>query len=357
MRSIFYYLALLFFPIIVNGQLDYEEINDLTTLCKKEDFQAVKTFLQTKKYELETLNINYDHGSYLVLCDINALNSSDLFFTNKIHILYQEFDSYKELSISQSLATDHKKILSLYRVRPFWSWANEKWTTVLVPKNSKNSEQTLGKSNYYFDITDTTLQPVDRSQQISLFKTFNKNEDGYECYLVNSNPKLGDIKYNILTYHSYSGWYDFSLLMKKKYFKGQNVTNRLNKNLEIPLIRNGKIYSLNLKFGKLTKKYILDSGASDMSIDKETYEYFESSGQLRTENHLSDSKYQLADGSIIQLERIRVPIFSISDFEIKNIDATVIANGKPLLLGKSFLDSFKSWKIDNERQVLEVELF
>lgn len=357
MRSFFFYLIALFLPTIIYAQLDYDEINDLTTLCKKEDFQAVKTFLQIKNYELETLNINYDHGSYLVLCEIDASISSGFFLTNKISILYQEYDSYKELSISQSLTTDKKKILSLYRVRPFWSWGNENWTTVFVPKNSKTPETSLGKKFYLFDITDTTLQPVDRSQQIALFKTFNNNNDGYACYLVNSNPKLGDIKYNILTYDDYSGWYDLSLIMKKKYFKGQNVTTQSNKIIEIPLIRNGKTYSLNLKFGKLTKKYILDSGASDMSIDKETYDYFESSGQLGIENHLSDAKYQLADGSIIQLERIRIPIFSISDFEIKSIDATVISNGKPLLLGKSFLDSFKSWKIYNDRQVLAIELF
>jgi predicted aspartyl protease len=78
---------------------------------------------------------------------------------------------------------------------------------------------------------------------------------------------------------------------------------------------------------------------------------------LKAENRLSDAKYQLADGSVVQFKRIRVPKFTIGEVIVNNVTATVVQNGKPLLLGKSFLDTFKAWKIDNEKQLLTVELF
>lgn len=122
-------------------------------------------------------------------------------------------------------------------------------------------------------------------------------------------------------------------------------------------MQKGHSYILKIKFGKIIKTYILDSGASDMSIDTETFQYLNNTNQLKIENRLSDARYQLADGSIVQFKRVRIPSFSINDVTVKDIDATIVQNGKPLLLGKSFLDSFKSWKIDNVKNVLVLETF
>jgi predicted aspartyl protease len=235
-----------------------------------------------------------------------------------------------------------------------------KKTTVYFSENARNKVQYLGKLFYDFNYEDTSLKVIERQKLIDLVKNqnFEENTEGYSCFFVNSNSQFGELKYNIINFRKYTGdVYDYSLSMSKKFLKGQNVSGLNNKIVEIPLVRNGKLFSLNIQFGKKLKKYILDSGASDMSIDDETFQYLENTNQLKIENRLTDSKYQLADGSLVQFKRVRIPSFSLNDIVVKNIDATIIENGKPLLLGKSFLDSFKSWKIDNEKGILVIELF
>ena len=48
--------------------------------------------------------------------------------------------------------------------------------------------------------------------------------------------------------------------------------------------------------------------------------------------------------------------FSFFGIELKGINILVVEKGEPLLLGKSVLDKFKSWKIDNKNNELILEI-
>jgi hypothetical protein len=134
MKNLFLNFIILIIPIVSFSQLKYYDILDLTTICKKEDYSAVKAFLNAKNYNIETFNTNYDHGSYVVLCQIKAsyLGGDDI--SNSIEIKYEEYDSYKMLVIYQSVTTNSEIKLISYKLQPLWACNNEKWTTVFFSK-------------------------------------------------------------------------------------------------------------------------------------------------------------------------------------------------------------------------------
>jgi hypothetical protein len=349
-----------YFTTPAKSQISYNDLMDLNRICKKEDFTAVKNFLENQNMKIEEFNTNYDHGSYFVLAHIKATDESGEYPNNIIQIDYNEYNDYKTLRVFQAINTNDLITLSSYRAEPLYDWVNQKWTNVVSSKprgNSYQYEEGLGILGSFF-WTDTTARQItlaDLDQFLTREDLLN-NKEWYKIYFLNNNPLLGELRYyelNFLKLVSYA----FTLNLQTRFVKRTNITKPDNKMISIPLTKNGKLNTLNLKFGNILKTYIFDSGASDMSIDNETYQYFENSGQLKIENRLSDAEYQLADGTIVRFKRVKIPQFTINDIVIKNIESTVIENGKPLLLGKSFLDNFKSWKIDNENNKLTVELY
>lgn len=92
-----------------------------------------------------------------------------------------------------------------------------------------------------------------------------------------------------------------------------------------------------------------------MFISEEFEKELISSGILKKNNYQTPGLYQIADGSIIECRRIIIPELKIGNFIVKNVSASVGKGQTPLLLGKSLLDKFKSWKIDNLRETLKLE--
>jgi len=366
-------LVLLLFSFSSNSQLRYSDLDDLNTIAKKEDFNALKTFLLSKRYTIEEFQTNYDHGSYYVIVHLKAqkpigffgnrfsLNDDEGDIFDKIEISLDEYDDYKKLTVSQYIFTDKEYNLNFIKFAPLSFWLRDAWTTVSISTDYGGKQDFIGKKAYnYLNFEEPTLEQIPSDPLREYFKKKNLSDKSpyFFIRLLNNNPLIGELKHEQLTFQRTGLGNLFRLSIETKIIKGKNISaSQDNKVLHIPLRKHGKTYLITIKFGKLTKTYVLDSGASDMSIDEETVNYFENSNQLKIENRLTNAKYQLADGSVVELKRVRVPSFLINDILIKNVDATIVQNGKPLLLGKSFLDSFKSWKIDNETQTLVIELF
>ncbi len=407
------------------SQLSYDDLIDLNALCKKEDFEAVKTFLNNEDYNIETVKTNYDHGSYFVLAQIEAkkkigtrnsylLRGTDMEnIYDEIRIEFNEYNDKKILTVTQQINTDQELQIKYKKIEPIYKWEYENWTRVLINdyelwkevfKKKYDSIQNYianldtSQPNYNllvgyelmqtgdFELGtksgeaayhgyDYSIKKIDNEMLKSYFSKheFKENEN-FTMDFFNDNPKYGDLtNYNIqygfskTNFRNYDPslkvdsitvkYYHVNTTLETRFIKGQNTITDNDKFLTFPLIKKGQSYTLKIKFGKIIKTYVLDSGASDMSIDDDTFQYLKNTSQLKNENRLSDTRYELADGSIVQFKRVRLPSFTINNIVIKDIDATIVQNGKPLLLGKSFLDSFKSWKIDNENQTLIVELF
>ena len=102
----------------------------------------------------------------------------------------------------------------------------------------------------------------------------------------------------------------------------------------------------------LTKKFIVDSGAADVSIPADVASTLKESGTLTGADFLGSKKYMLADGSIVPSDIYRVASLKIGGLLIENVTVRIAAANSDLLLGQSFLKRLKSWSMDNARQVM-----
>jgi aspartyl protease family protein len=115
------------------------------------------------------------------------------------------------------------------------------------------------------------------------------------------------------------------------------------------------MYHIKVTIGNIERKFVLDSGASDISISEDLENELIKNGVIKRENYKASALYKLADGSIVQKRRLTLPALTIGNVTLTNVSASIGIGSTPLLLGKSFLDRFKSWTIDNSSQILKLE--
>ncbi|WP_296148344.1 retroviral-like aspartic protease family protein [uncultured Flavobacterium sp.] len=138
-------------------------------------------------------------------------------------------------------------------------------------------------------------------------------------------------------------------------FSRENIILGKNTIQKVKLEKNGGVYKLNVKISELPVNFILDSGASSVSISSTIEKKLASLGAIKKTDYIQPALYKLADGSIIKCRRLFLKNITIGNFTVKNVLACVGESNSPLLLGKSFLDSFSKWSIDNSRQELILE--
>lgn len=134
-----------------------------------------------------------------------------------------------------------------------------------------------------------------------------------------------------------------------------NITNSsTSKSNLVKLNENNGVYTLSVKFGAITKIFVLDSGASEITISNTLENELIKNGIIKKEDYLPDALYKIADGSIINQRRVVIKTLSVGNFKIKNISASIGNENTPLLLGRNFLGIFKTWSIDNQKKSLEL---
>jgi clan AA aspartic protease (TIGR02281 family) len=102
----------------------------------------------------------------------------------------------------------------------------------------------------------------------------------------------------------------------------------------------------------MTVPFTIDSGASDVSISTDILNKLMQSGSISRADFLGKQTYHLADGSTVASETFRIHSLKVGDREVKDVTGSVTNDTDGLLLGQSFLTRFRSWSIDNQRQVL-----
>jgi predicted aspartyl protease len=105
----------------------------------------------------------------------------------------------------------------------------------------------------------------------------------------------------------------------------------------------------------LTLNFVIDSGAADVSVPADVVMTLYRTGTVRDTDFLGSQTYQLADGSTVPSETFRIRSLKVGNREVHNVVASISNVKGSLLLGQSFLNRFKSWSIDNNRQVLVLE--
>jgi hypothetical protein len=121
----------------------------------------------------------------------------------------------------------------------------------------------------------------------------------------------------------------------------------------IPLQRNGGTYVVPVLINRaITLNFVIDSGATDVSIPADVVMTLIRTGTLQDADFVGTQTYKLADGSTVPSTTFRIRSLKANKVEIENVKASIAPVAGELLLGQSFLNRFRSWSIDNAKQAL-----
>jgi len=102
----------------------------------------------------------------------------------------------------------------------------------------------------------------------------------------------------------------------------------------------------------VTAKFIVDSGAADVSIPEDMAVTLMKSGTMTGADLLGSKTYMLADGTMAPSKIYRIASVRVGEMVMENVTVRIAAANSSLLLGQSFLRRLKSWSLDNDRQVM-----
>ncbi len=105
---------------------------------------------------------------------------------------------------------------------------------------------------------------------------------------------------------------------------------------------------------QITLNFTIDSGAADVSIPEDVFSTLTRTGTIARSDYQGVQQYQLADGSPVLSQRVRIRSLKVGSVEVRNVIASVAPLAATLLLGQSFLARLPSWSIDNQRHVLVI---
>ena len=127
-----------------------------------------------------------------------------------------------------------------------------------------------------------------------------------------------------------------------------------NNNAEgIPLLMQGGTFVIPVQInGQITLNFTIDSGAADVSIPADVVSTLIRTGTIQKSDFVGQKTYRLADGSTVPSATFLIRSLKVGDRLLENVTGSIASAEADLLLGQSFLRRFKSWSIDNARQVL-----
>ncbi len=104
--------------------------------------------------------------------------------------------------------------------------------------------------------------------------------------------------------------------------------------------------------GVLPLQFVLDSGASDVSLPEDVFSVLQRTGTITSVDFIGTGNYRLADGSIVQSDRFYIHELKVGIRVLQHVSASIGDKRGPLLLGQSFLKRFASVEIKNTRHML-----
>ena len=105
----------------------------------------------------------------------------------------------------------------------------------------------------------------------------------------------------------------------------------------------------------ITLKFVVDSGASDVSIPADVVQTLIRMGKIHPGDFRGERTFELADGARVPSQLFVIHSMRVGNREVKEVMASITNRRGSPLLGQSFLKRFKSWSIDNRRRVLVLQ--
>jgi uncharacterized protein len=121
----------------------------------------------------------------------------------------------------------------------------------------------------------------------------------------------------------------------------------------VPMVSDGGTFRVPVTINdQLTLKFVVDSGASDVSIPADVVLTLVRTETITDADFLGKQTYTMADGSTVPSQRFVIRSLKVGDKTLENVIGSIAPVTGSLLLGQSFLRRFNSWSIDNQRQAL-----
>lgn len=124
---------------------------------------------------------------------------------------------------------------------------------------------------------------------------------------------------------------------------------------KIPLKEENGVYTLTVSLSGIISKFILDSGAGESNISSELEKKLLANGIIKQKDYLTNGLYRLADGSIQECRRVRIPKMTVGNKTVYNINVSISPLNSSNLMGQSFLRKTNKWTIDNEKKYLIIQ--
>ena len=203
-----------------------------------------------------------------------------------------------------------------------------------------------------------------------------------ESLVINVNGKIQDNSYSRIDYSEYAFNAGFDIEIRRRFISGLNYLMSLyksnpkynqtaydpftpkkytisNQSNEYPfvikLIPDGNIYKIKIRFGNIEEIGILDTGAEDVLINDDLEKKLIENGYLKRSDYIDAGFYKTATGQVIECRRFVLSEISIGEITCKNVVCAVYSSASSILLGKSFLNNFKEWSIDNTNNELIIK--
>jgi aspartyl protease family protein len=124
----------------------------------------------------------------------------------------------------------------------------------------------------------------------------------------------------------------------------------------VKMTKEGGVYSVPIEINGIAMDFILDTGASDVSISLTEALFLMKQGKLTTDDIKGSQQYRTADGNISEGTVINLKTVKIGNKILHNVEASVVESMEaPLLLGQSALSKFGKISIDYKKLELKLE--
>ena len=121
----------------------------------------------------------------------------------------------------------------------------------------------------------------------------------------------------------------------------------------VPMVPEGGTFVVPVRINdQITLKFVIDSGASDVSVPADVVMTLLRTGTITDADFLGTQEYRMANGSVVPSKQFVIRSLKVGDRTLNDVTGSVAPVEGSLLLGQSFLRRFKSWSIDNQREAL-----
>lgn len=300
-------------------------------------------------YEFENSNFNFcNNASYDFMYLDSILSHVKISMTYSYDKEKDEHEQY--LKAIYQLFRDIKQSNDLFKILPEYSNLNldqveKKVDSLNFFSNSKKKDEYFSERYYYGENTYLIKNNKSDPQLIRLntaILKYYKPDSSFDKIVMFLTVELTSIKYQDVTYD-------------ERYLSSTRTL--LNEKKDIDLTFQNGVYVLPVTLnGVLKLNFILDLGASDVSISPDVFLVLYKAGTINDSDFIGTEQYQFADGSKAKSDVFLLKSITIGEITITNIKASISNNiNTPLLLGQSALKQLPSYKIDNSNHKLIIE--